>query len=91
MTHDEEERLLTLDTLASESPMQLIHTMVYLCGGVHFVVRLRGVPVTHDEEEKLWTLDTLRSENPMQLIHTMMYLCGGVHLLLLNGGCCRAP
>ena len=33
VTHDEEERLLTLDTLGSENPMQLMHTMVYLCGG----------------------------------------------------------
>ena len=33
MTHDEEEKLRTLDTLGSENPMQLIHTMVYLCGG----------------------------------------------------------
>ena len=82
MTHDEEEKLLTLDTLGSENPMQLIHMMVYLCGGgVHFVIRLRGVPVTHDEEERLLTLDTLRSESPMQLIHTMVHLCGGYILL----------
>ena len=81
MRHDKEEKLLTLDTLGSENPMQLIHTMVYLCGGVHFVIRLRGVPVTHDEEERLLTLDTLGSENPMQLVYTMVYLCGGYILL----------
>ena len=38
VTHDEDEKLWTLGTLGSENPLQLVHTMVYLCG-VHFVVR----------------------------------------------------
>ena len=40
VTHDDEEKLWTMNTLGSENPMQLVHTMVYLCG-VHFVVRGR--------------------------------------------------